>query len=458
MASVHVSDIRNARPTPIAATAGEVQPTAAQPQPGLSVHLNRFVRVAFILFAGSLPFDMFSVVGETFALTKIIGFLFLAAALLQPRVTLRRPPAAFWWFFAYLMVAFLMGLPLSVNYASAVLGRLTTVAQLLCMMWITANVMRDEEAAVLGLRAFVAGCVSIAVLMMLGVGRTTVLTSHGARLSFGGANANALGATLALGLLIHIGMAFTSRFSSRFGKWTTPVVVLVLLYAMASTGSRGAVVGIAGGLLTLAFQGETLARRFRNLALFVVLGTVLYYTVYTVFISRARWEEAVAAGRLAGRERIYPAALAMIWERPVLGWGPEGNTRELAKRAPTTEQRRESLDPHDLYLYILTETGVVGMVPFLAGVGVCFALARRASRTRHGMLPIMLTVAVMAAALTSNWIRRKPLWFVFGYALAAGANVSRRRRAVLGPGGRLQIPSAQSRSFIDATTSSPPSS
>lgn len=411
---------------------------------------NRIVRAAFILFAGSLPFDMFSVVGETFALTKIIGFLFLAAALLQPRVTLRRPPAAFWWFFAYLMVAFLMGLPLTVNYASAVLGRLTTVAQLLCMMWVTANVMRDEEAAVLGLRAFVVGCVTIAVLMMLGVGRTTVLTSHGARLSFGGANANALGATLALGLLMHMGMAFTSRFSSRFGQWTSPVVVLVLLYAIASTGSRGAVVGIAGGLLTLAFQGETLARRFRNLALFVVLGTVLYYTVYTVFISRARWEEAVAAGRLAGRERIYPAALALIRERPILGWGPEGNTRELAKRAPTTEERRESLDPHDLYLYILTETGVVGMVPFLAGVGVCFALARRASRTRHGMLPIMLLVAVMAAALTSNWIRRKPLWFVFGYAVAAGTSASRRRRTVARQNVTRHLPSAQGRPAIPA--------
>lgn len=412
------------------------------------------VRWGFLIFATSIPFDMFPVAGEMFALTKLTGLLFLLLALAQPRLTLRRPPAAFWCFAAYLAIAGLTALPLTETFfAKDALSRLLTAAQMLGMMWIVSNVMQDEELAWKGLVAFYLACVVIALLMLAGVGRTVLQTSRGARLSFGGGNANAVGSTLALGLLIILTGSLASRFAGRWWKVMLVVTGVLLLSAMALTGSRGAVTGTAGGLLAFALHGERLRARMRNLLIFTIAGAFVGYGVYTVFISRARLEEAVFAKRLSGREAIYPETVAMFYERPVLGWGPEANTRELAKRLPFMDA--VSLDTHNLYLYVLTECGFVGFIPFLAGLVLCLRAARKAVRTAHGLLPVVLLFAVLAMGLTSNWIRRKPLWFFLGYSLAASSSVRKRRSASLAV---VPLPPSSHRAATNAASGAVPGS
>jgi len=391
------------------------------------------VRWGFIVFLATIPFDMFPLFGEAFALTKLTGLLFLLLALVQPRLTLRRPPAAFWWFVGYLLIATAASVPvLEVGYAEAAVGRLTTAAQMIVMFWIVSNVMRDEELAWKGLVAFYFACVVIAVLMGMGIGRTVTLTARGERLSFGGGNANAVGSALTLGLFIILAGSLASRFTDRKWKVLLPITGTVLLYGMAVTGSRGAVLGSAAGLLALGLHGERLRSRLRNLLIVLVAGSLVGYGVYIVFISRARLEEAVVGKRLAGREQIYPQAIKMFLERPIFGWGAEGNTRELARRVPF--MREDSLDTHNLFLYVLTECGIVGFLPFVAGLILCVGSARRAVRSRHGLLPVVLIFAVLAMGMSSNWIRRKPLWLVLGYAVAAGASAGPRRR-------RARVPS-----------------
>ena len=122
-------------------------------------------------------------------------------------------------------------------------------------------------------------------------------------------------------------------------------------------------------------------------------------------------------GSLAGRERIYPALLAMVKERPVLGFGPVNNKYELGIRLDERRFRRR--DAHNLVLEVLSSTGLAGAIPFLVAVGLCVTAAWRARRSGHVTLPLAMAAAVLTANMSGNWIVSKLLWLVLAYAVAS---------------------------------------
>ncbi len=61
------------------------------------------VRLTFILFVASIPFEGVRVVGVA-SLPRLIGWAFFFVALMQPDVCFRRPPAAFWWFVTFVAI------------------------------------------------------------------------------------------------------------------------------------------------------------------------------------------------------------------------------------------------------------------------------------------------------------------------------------------------------------------
>lgn len=406
-------------PAPAApAAAPEVRAPASRVRP--------LLQVACILFVATIPLEMLALVGETFALPRLTGILLFLAALTQPRLALRRPAAPFWWFALYVMIAVFAGVPYLDLYSSSIALRLSTLVQLLVMFWIMGNILADEVLSRRALLAFTAMCMLIALFMAAGLFQTAIQTVRGIRYSFAGGNANQVGGTMTIGLLAMIGMAYTARLTGKVWRWLVPVIAVPLAFSIMDTGSRGAVAALVGGLIVLAVSGEHAARRLRNLFIFVAASVVVYVAVYTTFISRVRWEEAIITGRVSGRERIYPALLRMFAEKPIQGWGVERNRRELATRVPQIQA--SALDAHNLYLHVLTEVGLVGSIPFFIGIILCLRLAYRARKTVHGYLPLVLTAAMLVANMANTWILRKPLWFVLAYGVAAGLAATVRRR------------------------------
>lgn len=418
------SDLQKA--TSQAMTTGAPPAPPEEPRGARPSKVRWSARIGLLIFAASVPLDMLPIVGETFAITRVTGIILGIAALTQPRLALRRPPRAFWWFAIYVLIVFLGGIPNLDLHAAQIGLRLMTLIQLLAMFMIVTNLMRDEAMSGQALLAFAIACTVVSALMTVGVFQTTIETARGIRLSFAGGNANQVGTTLMLGLLTLVGLGYTARLSGRAWKWLVPVLAMPVAFSIMDTGSRGAVAGLAGGLLVLVFSGEHLGKRLRNLFIFIVVGSAVYFAVYTTFISRVRWEETLEQRTGSGRERIYPALWQMFLERPIQGWGAERNRRELAVRVPKLGET--ALDAHNLYLHVMTEVGIFGTLPFLVGLALCLQSARRAIKTPNGLLPLVLLCAVLVANLASTWMLRKPLWFVLAYATAAGAGVAGRRR------------------------------
>lgn len=408
------------------------------------------VRAGFAAYAAALPLHAMTAFGDRLAVAKLAGIALLLIALVQPRLTLRRPHAAVWWLVAYLMVATIASIPVAQLLPGTVLLRLATVVQLLLTAWVTTNIVRDADAAALGLRAFAVSCIVVDVLMILGMGRTQMETARGTRFSFAGGNPNSVGTTLSLGLLASVGLAYASQLTSRLWKRGTPLMALLTVPVVMYTGSRGAVLAVIGGLLVIGLQTTSFTKRFRNVLVIAFLGSLVYYGVSNVSVSRARWEDAMYRRDTSRRAAIYRSAIEMAIEKPILGWGFEANMREMAQRVPQAAQNVgdvELLDTHNLLLHVLTESGLLGLVPFLVGLWLCIVAAFRARNSVHGLIPLILVVAVLFATTTSNWMWRSPLWFILGYALGAGMAVPIRRPRAQSLPDRKRLPQS-SRSAI----------
>ena len=161
-----------------------------------------------------------------------------------------------------------------------------------------------------------------------------------------------------------------------------------MLAGLVVTYTRGAWIGFAAGLLTLAGTVRR-GRRLLIAGLILLAGAaalapfVAPYELRNRVLSMADPEEAGA------RERIYmwKSGLAMWRERPLLGVGPGGVKREYPRYAVPEAFKRQTSHVHSTPLQILVERGALGLLAWLAIWVVfgarCIGLLRRLPAEAH---------------------------------------------------------------------------
>lgn len=416
---------------------------------------------AFYLFVCSIPFEFSDRDARDLPIEipTAMGALFLATTLLQPRTSFGRPSRPTKWFLLYLYM-FVVAAVISgrdhlatilngAQYWIEVLKMLSSLIELLLIFWAGSNLMRSPTVTRRALTALALACVVRAAMPFLGI-MTTIHKVHtgGARLSALGQNSNHAAMILGAGLVALVGLTF-----ARQGRtWRRLLVGIplcgLLAIAVADTGSRGGILALAGGIMAFMFQGGTLGNRIRNvaIALFVIAG--LGVAAYQSEVMRNRFEDTLETGTLTGRERIYPAVVGMIVDRPLFGWGPANNKYELGLRLDERVRRRRGT--HNTILEVLSSTGVAAGIPFFIGTWLCLLYAWRARAGPDGTLPLALTVTVMASNMSGDWFVTPLYWFALAYAVAGESHVARRvagtvaavraRWLVPEPAGRIETP------------------
>jgi len=192
-----------------------------------------------------------------------------------------------------------------------------------------------------------------------------------------------------------------------------PAVVGGLGFALLRVRGRvfyllAAVAGVAGIFVTLS----------RGSMLGVAVGTAVLVVLFLA-VTRAQWKRIiviVAAAALAvcllasftpgiaeriasivdlsehtQRVRIWTGAWHLFLDHPVFGSGP-GSFGELYPKYRLPEEWEHATSPHSLYLYLLTEWGVVGFVIF-------FALLARLSVARMLRAPAHVQIVALAMSV-----------------------------------------------------------
>jgi len=417
-------------PLPPAPRSTERRPAsdhAPQPLPAARPGVQPVVRWALYAYICSIPFEMpqRSIPVE---IPTLVGSLFLLATLLDRRAAYRRFPAPLAAFAAYLWVFVVSALVNLASHELSVGKFFLEMLQALLLFWTTANLFTDEPVRVGALRALALACGLRAVLQVAGLASTErALWTGGYRVTALGQNANLSALILTAGLLAALALP-SSRDPRR--RWPValrwPVVVLIAV-AIVQTGSRGGLLALATGAMMFLLSGPTPWARVRNAAAALFLLGLLSFAAYRSEAMRNRFSATFQEGTLAGRERIYPALLVMIRERPALGWGPVENQYELERRLQDPGYIKR--DAHNLVLELLTSTGVAGTIPFLIGLALCVQSAWRARRTPRGVLPFAMLLAILTGTMSGTWIASKILWLVLAHGEAAG-----RRPALAGGG------------------------
>jgi O-antigen ligase len=261
-----------------------------------------------------------------------------------------------------------------------------------------------------------AGLAIATILNLPGFAETKRVGSglEGMRTSSIGYNPNDLGAVCGVAALMLIGLLLDNTRRTRARAWLLACLILPLLALMVATMSKGALVSFMLGVSLFLAPLAPARRRIMAIALGVFGVIALVAMVARDPVSVARWNQVLNEGRGAGREVIYPLALQMIRERPILGWGPIEFSYELGSRLDLP-----SRDPHGMFLYLLLEGGIVGTFFFLAGYWLCARAAWRSRAGPEGILPLALMVTVTAFNLTGSWFARKTFWLVLAIALTS---------------------------------------
>jgi O-antigen ligase len=388
-----------------------------------------YIRYVYYAFVFSIPFEMADInPSGLLTIAKLIGYLLVPLAFLQPSLCFKRPPKPVWYFAAYLAVCMVRGVLLMAgdtvdpDFSRLFVIRLLSRVQMLGLFWIAYNLFHQEQVVKGTLVALSLSTILIVLLQFGGLAGETA-GQHGRVTAFD-ANPNSVATVLSLGFLAVFGLAYgreKTEWKSHLLFWTTSGIVAA---AIVRTGARGAAAALALSFGVLLFKKGDIAKKFKMGVLGLMGISVLTVISYQLPAVRNRWEATLLQGTLAKREQIFPAAFNMFLESPLLGWGVINHYLELGARFG-----RPQLDPHNMYLYLLTEVGLIGSIPFLVGVTICLLAAWRSRFNIQGVTPLMMMSFLLISNLNGSYQDKKLFWLVLAYGLASASYTAVRKQS-----------------------------
>jgi putative inorganic carbon (HCO3(-)) transporter len=259
------------------------------------------------------------------------------------------------------------------------------------------------------------------------------------RFAGAGGDPNYLAAMLIPAIMLAGGLAVRASVALRAALIGS---VLVMAVGMAATQSRGGLVALAVTMLAafVVLRG----RRLTVVAL--VLATLCGATVF--FVSNpAAWQRIHAVsdgGSGSGRTDIWHVAWRVAQSHPIAGVGLAQfpNVSPQYAREPGALSYvglivDDHIVVHNVYLELWAETGIVGLLTFLAVAGAALLATRRAARLFDGLddaemaalarAVLLALIGVLVGSFFLSNILARQIWVLF--ALGPALLVVARREA-----------------------------
>jgi len=217
----------------------------------------------------------------------------------------------------------------------------------------------------------------------------------------------------------------------RFGRvgWLVAAAALGVVVLLA--GARAAWITYAVVLLFAGWRVLGVRRLLGLFAFGAIALAVLTVTVPQVHDRVLRTSSAFAADEegvdvaLSGRARIWGAATCMIREHPINGVGARGFSDAFPACDPRPGERPEwgtgpARHAHQVVLEVMSETGVFGLIAWLAGAALAWRAWRYASApARERAWPAMLALGATIFPLNTHLAFYSTFWGGVALLLAA---------------------------------------
>lgn len=267
----------------------------------------------------------------------------------------------------------------------------------------------------------------------------SAVTDTDGRLQAGEGDPNYLAAVLVPAIMLAVGLAVRR---STWQRIALGAAVIVMAIGLAATQSRGGL--IAAGVAALGALAIWRGRRVAVGSLIVLAAgaTAGYFAA-----SPSAWHRIHAGGNTgSGRTDIWTIAWRVVHDHPFFGVG----LAQFPQVSPTYVRRPGSLTyvavilddkivVHNVYLQLWAETGIVGLVLFLAVIGASLVGSWRAcvrfdSQRDPEMLALArMTLLAMLGMLAASFFlsdnTNRQTWVLLALGPALAGIAVRRRRA-----------------------------
>lgn len=251
------------------------------------------------------------------------------------------------------------------------------------------------DALKLGL---IAGAV-VASAILMGMPTSSVLNEEGRRtiiLFEKELDPNIVASIILLGIFMVIEKFFNGK--------RNPVTILILLFlvvGMLFTGSRGALIAFVLGfgvqLLCQMKKNRTRKRAFFML-LFCLIEVIVALSVLPQELILSRFSKETLFGineyqnGVHNRYTIWKYALSLVGGSPIIGYG-------CGNFFPAIATVYRECASHNLYILLLVENGVVGLIIF--GYGLIQLLVMTYKKELYSAFGMLLSVCIIALSLDS---------------------------------------------------------
>lgn len=210
-----------------------------------------------------------------------------------------------------------------------------------------------------------------------------------------------------------------------------PLAVVILL-----AGARASWIGFMLGTALVLWNGLGSRRALPAFGIFLIataLTGVIGYHASDRFAQRVDRTAAVFAGdeaafdhALSGRLPIWTTAMRMAKAHPVNGVGVRGFRHAYPEYAAADDpwvdelSRQGAMHAHQLVLELASETGLIGLLSWIAAAIFAFRCWRKASaEARRAALPAAFALIVMLFPFNTHYAMYSAVWGLLLMALAA---------------------------------------
>ena len=205
----------------------------------------------------------------------------------------------------------------------------------------------------------------------------------------------------------------------------------ILLWSVATTGSRGGWLSLGAALFTAAWVFTLPPSRrwlLRFLTLVAAIALIIIITTNQAYFDRVT---STMEGDSSNRDIIWRMAWQLFREHgdPLWGMGLRKADQLLPRYAPDGRWFGwDRLDVHSSYLTVLIETGLVGLLLFLIALfGPIIVLIRRYRNSPVALMTGAISIVFGVSSFVKTWYNDKLFWLTWAVLVSSLALFSARK-------------------------------
>lgn len=377
-------------------------------------NINNFALLLFVFGVNFENWDPFGLQG-VFSIAKMSAIVYIVSWVpFLNRIKLKPLKQFLIPLLVYMMIEFLSS---AINniYAANILGTFNfkLVQLLILLTLIISHIYHNNAILKWVLYSFIANVLLLSVLSALGIGYEVIEAQDGGRLEMFGENPNMIGMKASFAAIMLFYFIFNTK--KLWSKMLLVLPLLLIISMLIATASRGALLSIFAGLgIMVMIQKTTALRKIVLFSIGIAVSTWLFNYIMTTNENFAMRMNVFLEEGNTGRNDLWEGAYSIIMDNLVIGVGRPG-------ALPVMQQYiGRAMDPHNVFLYVLMTTGLIGFVFFMTFINrLAIRLFKDFKQTNNAMYLVLLAILLFNMAKAGGFINKTFLWFFFAVLIGS---------------------------------------